>query len=528
MITKQVVFDREVKVFTERPKTITEILNKVALKYPDKEAIVFQDIRLTYKDLKNRVDYISVNLQKRFNVNKGDRIALLLNNCVEYFLTTFACSQLGAIIVPLNTRLQEKELAFMLRHSGAKLIIVDEDFKEKLDRIQEEVELPDLEYKFLVNWKSEEKNLQQYFPFEVLEISSALNVTEIVNEEDPLLIMYTSGTTGTPKGAILSHIGVVHSVINFKKTLKTNHNTKTLIAVPLFHVTGLIGQLLHMVFIGGTSVLISRYQTEVAIKIMDYEKISFLFNVPTMFIMLMSHPLFKTYNFSFVKTIASGGSSLSLVTINRLRESFPNAKLHNAYGATETSSPTTIMPVSYQDTKIASVGLPVPVAELKIVNEEMEECTANEIGELLIKGPMVVKGYWNNDKANSSAFIDGYWLSGDIAMIDEDGFVYIMDRKKDMINRGGEKIFSIEVENALYNHPAVLEAAVVGIPDQMYGEQIKAFIVKRVGEDVTGPEIQSFLAGKLANYKIPKEVAFVTELPKNPGGKVLKNVLMKF
>lgn len=527
MISEQIVFNRELKVFADRPKTINEILDTTALKHPEKEAIVFGDIRLTYREVKNQVDYISVNLQKRFNVRKGDRVALLLNNCVEYGLMTFAIAQLGAIILPLNTRLQEKEITFMLRHSRAKLIVLDEKFREKLDRIQVEAKLPDLEYKFLLNGKSEDKSSQDYFLFEILKIPSMLNITEQVNEEDPLFVMYTSGTTGTPKGAMLSHIGVIHSLINFNKVLKTNQDTRTLIAVPLFHVTGLIGQLLHMVYIGGTSVLIPRYQTETAIKVMVKEKTTFLFNVPTIYIMLMSHPLFTNHDFSFVKTIASGGSTLSFNTISKLRKLFPNAKIHNAYGATETSSPTTIMPLVYDDSKLASVGLPVPVADLKIVNDTMEECGVNEVGELLIKGPMVVEGYWNNAEANKSAFIDGYWLSGDMAKIDEDGFVYIMDRKKDMINRGGEKIFSIEVENALYNHPAVLEVAVVGIPDQMYGEQIKAFIVKKEDEDATESEIQTFLQNKIANYKIPKEIAFVDELPKNSGGKILKRDLSR-
>jgi len=307
--------------------------------------------------------------------------------------------------------------------------------------------------------------------------------------------------------------------------METNHHAKTLIAVPLFHVTGLIGQLMHMVLIGGTNVLMSRYQTEPFIRTIVKEKITSLFNVPTIYVMMMSHPLFHQYEYPYVKTIAYGGAPMPNETIRQLRKYFPNAVLHNAYGATETSSPTTIMPRKYPDSKIDSVGLPVPVADVKVVNEQMEECPVNEAGELLIKGPMVVEGYWNNPEANRSSFVDGYWKSGDMARIDEDGYVYIMDRKKDMINRGGEKIFSVEVENALYNHPAVLEAAVVGIPDPIFGEQVKAFVVMKEDMNVSEEEIKTFLAERLADYKVPKEVEFIRELPRNPGGKVMKGQL---
>ncbi|WP_240613522.1 class I adenylate-forming enzyme family protein [Pueribacillus theae] len=523
MVKKQIVFGREVKVFADRPKTITEMLNNSAAKFPDKEAVVSDKIRMTYKEAKERIDTISANLQTQFHLKKGDRIALLLNNCIEFFLMVFASAQLGAIVVPLNTKLKEKELTFMLLHSGTKLLVSESDFKGKVDSIFSKAKLPDLKQVFFVN--HEDSKDTKYLPFSVLEKSTPFKNSVQVDETDPLFIVYTSGTTGTPKGAIGSHIGVIHSAMNYEKILGTNEETKTLIAVPLFHVTGLIGQMLHIVLVGGTSVIMPRYQTESYIQTAAEEKVTFLFNVPTIYIMMMSHKLFRQYDFSSVKTIAYGGAPMSYETIYQLRKSFSNASLQNAYGATETSSPTTIMPASYPDSKIESVGLPVPVADLKIVNEDLEECGPNEVGELLIKGPMVVEGYWDNDEANRTAFIDGYWISGDMARMDEEGFVYIMDRKKDMINRGGEKIFSVEVENALYNHPSVLEAAVVGVPDPVYGEQVKAFIVKKEGTEVSAEELKSFLSERLARYKIPKEIDFISELPRNPGGKVLKNIL---
>ncbi|WP_017728768.1 class I adenylate-forming enzyme family protein, partial [Halalkalibacterium ligniniphilum] len=209
----------------------------------------------------------------------------------------------------------------------------------------------------------------------------------------------------------------------------------------------------------------------------------------------------------------------------QLRQTFNHASLHNCYGATETCSPTTIMPMNHPESKMMSVGLPVLGAEVKVINERGEECPPNYPGELLIKGAMVIEGYWDNEEANKKSFEDAFWKSGDVAAVDEDGFVYIMDRKKDMINRGGEKIFSIEIENVLHLHPKILEAAVVGVADKLFGEVVKAFIVPLKGEMILEKEVKQFVAERLADYKVPAEVEFLKELKKNPNGKILKNLL---
>ncbi|PLT35404.1 class I adenylate-forming enzyme family protein [Bacillus sp. V5-8f] len=512
-------FDRHINVFENRPGNLIAMLETSAMKYPGKEALVMGNERLTYKELLDKVEQISGNLQHSLCIKKGDRIALLLGNSIEFCILVFACARIGAIVVPLNTRLKEQELSYMVRQSGAKVLFVDDEFLNKVESLRDEESIPNVQNFFLVG--NEIPKRKDYLPYEILEQKSS--VTEVyVSENDPLFIMYTSGTTGLPKGAVGSHLGVIHSSISYEVVLKTNEDTKTVIAVPLFHVTGLIGQLLHMVKVGGTSVLMRRYKTEEYIRITADEEISFLFNVPTIYVMMMSHKDFPVYSYPSVTCIAYGGASMSTDTIQMLKSYFPNAYLHNAYGATETSSPATIMPRIYDPTKINSVGLPVPVGELKVVDDYGRPCLPGEVGELLIKGPMVIEGYWNNNAANETSFIDGFWRSGDLAQMDEDGFVYIMDRKKDMINRGGEKIFSIEVENVLYNHPKVLEAAVVGIPDSIYGEIVKAVIVPKPDALIDKQEIQEFVSKHLANYKIPKEVEFVSELPRNPAGKVIK------
>lgn len=531
MISEEVVFKRKVKVYSKRPKHLFDLFEQTVRKYPDNEALVMNSSRLTYQEMEAQVNRIADNFFYQFNVKKGDRIALLLGNSIEFALLVFAAAKIGTILVPLNTRSGEEELLYRINHSGAKIVVTDDEFVKRIELIREkkEHEIEEVET-FLLTGKVDKSYVNKgYIPFARLLEKNIQTITNLhkVHEEDPLAIMYTSGTTGLPKGAIIGHVGVVHSAINYELSMKTNEKTRTLIAVPLFHVTGLIAQLIHMVLVGGTSVLIKRYKTEEFLRTIEREEVTLLFNVPTIYVMMMSYPLIKECSLESVKTIAYGGALMAPDTINKLKDLIPNVKLHNAYGATETCSPTTISPIEYPDTKLSSVGVPVPVAEIKIVNENNVEIGMKEVGELLIKGPMVIEGYWNNEEANKKSFIDDYWASGDVAMMDEDGFIYIMDRKKDMIIRGGEKVYSVEVESVLYSHPSILEVAVVGVPDKVFGEQVFAFIVKRENAIITIEEIQNYVSQKLADYKTPKEVLFVDSLPRNPGGKVLKNELVQ-
>lgn len=526
LLDRQVLFGRDVKMFKDRPANIYEMLSQSIKAFPDREAIVMEEFRQTYSQLGDVVDGLAVHFYQKYKIRKGDRVALLLNNCPEFIHVVLACARLGAIVVPLNTRLSHLELSYMISHSGSSLIFTEEEKRDVIEKVNEELALSHpYEVVFVTNHKGQKGNT--FLEFIHLKQEISLYAREEINETDPLFIMFTSGTTGTPKGALGSHVGIISSALNYKHVIKASESVRTLIAVPLFHVTGLIGQLFYMIAIGGTSVLLERYQTEPFIRTIVKENITFLFNVPTIYVMVMSHPLFQELSVSSVKVIAYGGAPMSYETIEQLRKHFPGIQLHNAYGATETSSPTTIMPVHYDDDKLNSVGKPVPVAEIKVINEAGEELSAGEVGELLIKGPMVIEGYWRNEEANAKSFEDDYWKSGDMAKVDCDGFVYIMDRKKDMINRGGEKIFSVEVENVLYGHEGVLEAAVVGVPDALFGEQVKAYIVKKENVNINENDIQEFLKSRLADYKIPKFVEFIKELPRNPGGKILKSYLAK-
>lgn len=511
-------FGRRLKVFTNRPKTITDMLARTQGCFPDKEALIADEERVTYRTLGERIECIAGNLSGMYGVQKGDRVALLIGNRIEFVLLLFACARIGAIVVILNTRLKEKELSYMLTHSGASLLCFDAECMEKVENLRGEGALSHIRRFFLIDSTAVEK---AYIPFEIL-LQPAVAPIVHVRETDSLFIMYTSGTTGMPKGAIISHLGAIHGAMSYECVMGMDEQAKTLVAVPLFHVTGLVGQLLHMIRVGGTSVLMKEYKTDTYIRLLAEENVTFLFNVPTIYVMMMSHSDFSMHTYHAVRTLAFGGAPMSMDTIHELKRSFPGAILHNAYGATETSSPTTIMPQHVSEQKLQSVGMPILVADVKVVNANGEECAAGEVGELLIKSPTVIEGYWDNEEATKRSFTDGFWHSGDMAMMDEDGFVYIVDRMKDMINRGGEKVFSVEVENVLYNHPSILEAAVIGIPDKMYGELVKAFVVVRDGAAINVEEIRQFVRQHLAEYKVPAVVEFLTELPRNPGGKIMK------
>lgn len=520
---RQKLFNREVYVYKDRPKSVPDMLQETVRKYPHKEAIVTEDKRITYSELLEDVYCIAGHLQHYYQLKKGDRVALLIGNRAEFVQMFLACATLGIIVVPLNIRSSQNELMYMINHADVELICAEAVYESVVMQWQSEGEGR------CVVCLNKPSKLKDYDLFDSLLVEYGARKTlnkPTINEEDPLYIIFTSGTTGLPKGAVGSHVNVIHSILSFDRVLQLEEKTRTLIAVPLFHVTGLIGQLFFVMSIGGTNVLMENYQTNRMLNLIEQEKITFLFNVPAIYVMMLNHQNFKSINTTSLELIAYGGAPMSQETIEDLKENLTGISLHNAYGATETSSPATIMPKQAgDDMNVDSIGKPVPVSEMKIIDENGSELGRGEVGELYIKGPMVIGEYWRNDEENKKNFIGGYWKSGDMAMIDEEDFVYIMDRKKDVINRGGEKIYSVEVENSLYEHPDVLEVAVVGVPDEIFGESVKAFIVPKDNTTIELRTIQMFLKNKLATYKIPETLEIVDELPRNAGGKIIKHKL---
>jgi long-chain acyl-CoA synthetase len=337
--------------------------------------------------------------------------------------------------------------------------------------------------------------------------------------------MYTSGTTGRPKGATATHHGVISSAITFERCYGLGDGERTLVAVPLFHVTGLIAQLLTMAHVAGTVVLMPAFGASEALRLLDAERITHMVAAPTVYLMMAMDPAHAGRGRA-LRAVGYGGAPVASDTVQLLRAWLPAARLHNTYGMTETCSPATCLPDADALRKVASVGLPVPTAEVRTVRlGDGGDCAADEVGELWIRGPMVVPGYWSNPEATALAIGDGWLRTGDLARIDADGYVTIADRIKDMINRGGEKVYCVEVEEVLCGHPSVLEAAVVGVPDPVYGEAVKACVVPRPGICVDPEDVRRWVRERLARFKVPETVEVLEALPRNPNGKVVKSAL---
>ncbi|WP_084783313.1 class I adenylate-forming enzyme family protein [Bacillus dakarensis] len=517
------LFGREgIKVFAERPSSIKDFFKNTVSKHGNKDALYLDDDKITYKEIDEKSDRLIASLQSKYGIKKGDRIATLLGNSFEFAIIVMACVKSGTIMVPVNTKLRTPEVAFVLSNSRPKVLLCDQDLLPVVEDCKKNFQAAEPYTRSIVSIGEKTTDYDSLAGL-LAEQNPLIDVE--VNELDPAFILYTSGTTGRPKGAVISHINVIHSVMHYQRAFKGDENVRSILAVPFFHVTGLVARFLQSVYIGGSMLIIKKYQNEKYIKQSYDYKINVQSNVPTIYAMMATSPLLEEYSFDFVKRVGFGGSPIYQHTLEMLKRIFPNATLHNVYGATETTSPTTIMPDHYPMSKASSVGLPVETADIMVIDTNDRELGPNQEGELLIKGPMVIGGYWENPEANKTSFVDGYWRSGDIAKIDEDGFVYILDRKKDMINRGGEKIFSIEVEDVLKKHSDILEAAVVGVPDEIYGERVKAFVVSDSLNEQDQEAIRSYCAQHLARFKIPEFYEFIDELPKNASGKVLKHQL---
>lgn len=507
---------RPLRCYPGRPRTLGDMLDAAAARVPTRDAIVAPDRRLSWRELRDEVDRVASALHVCHGIKPGDRVALLFLNSAEFCVGVFACARLGAIAVTLNTKLKAPELRFMLQNSGARLLLMHEAVWNEIAPIRDDI-------------PCEAIYVAGRAPAGTRELAAltepAAPPAVAVGEEDVAFIMYTSGTTGRPKGAMGTHLGIVSSNVSLERCMGLRDGDRTLVAVPLFHVTGLIGQLLSMALVGGTTVIMRTFDAGEALRLLDAERITYMIAAPTVFTMMRQQPGYRAAGRS-LRAVGYGGAPTPPDGVAAMREWLPAATLQNAYGMTETCSPTTLMPPGQELRRISSVGWPVPIADVRTVEVGTgRECEVDEVGELWVSGPMVVPGYWRNPEATAAAMGDGWLRTGDLAKIDADGYVTVMDRLKDMINRGGEKIYCVEVEDVLCAHPAVLEAAVFGVRDAVYGEAVKACVVARAGATVDPDDVRRWVGARLAKFKVPREVAVVEALPRNPNGKVIKSAL---
>jgi acyl-CoA synthetase (AMP-forming)/AMP-acid ligase II len=464
--------------------SLVEMLRATVDQSPNNEAVVeLGGERASYRQLWERAARVAGGL-KAMGIERGDRVAIQLGNGLQWCVAFWGIQLAGAIAVPVNTRFAEPEVEYVINDSGAKF-----SFKTG----------------------------------EALPDGSSFAIEDL-RQEEASAIFYTSGTTGFPKGAITTHANFLANNENCVRVvnLPTDGSVRTLISVPLFHVTGCNSQFLCCCASGSASVVMPTFNVQEFLKAIVNERTNSVTSVPAIHWLAISQPNFNEFDVSHVRWLTYGGAPIAPELVGKLIEAFPNARVGNGFGLSETSSVATFLPHEYSRDHADSVGFAAPVVDLKLF--EVDEETG--VGELLIRGANVVKGYWNKPEASAAAFVDGWLHTGDMARLSDEGFVYIVDRKKDMICRGGENVYCVEVENALAAHPAVFEVAVIGVPDEVMGEKVGAVVVLRPGQQLEVADLIAFARTQLADFKVPQFVVVRSELlPRNPGGKILKPAL---
>lgn len=496
------------------------ILEQNAEKYPDKESLIGLGKRYTYSQIEERVRSLTQGLID-LGLGKGDIIAILLYNCCEYIEMTFAVNRIGATWLPLNFRLAGEEFRYILENAEAKALITEPEFVPVISSIRER--LPVLKHCILFG-PDVPDGWANYDHF--IENNRGSNPPHADVEIDDLhRLMYTSGTTAYPKGVMLTYGNLYWKNIGHILTFSLTGEDRTLVVGPLYHVGGMDLPATGTLHAGGSLVILRRFDTLEVLKAIDQEKVNNLWLSPAMTIMLFNEPSFDQYDVSSIRFIIDGGEKMPATLIKQFRDKFPNAWFADAYGLTETVSGDTFLAKDKMLNKLGSVGKPLPHLHVRVVDDNGRDVAPNEMGEIILKGPKVFKGYWKNPEATAGAIRKGWFYTGDMGTLDEDGYLYIMDRKKDMIISGGENIASPEVERVIFELPAVLEAAVVGIPHPKWLEVPKAYVALKPGASLTKEELTEHCSKKLAKFKVPKEVEFIDQLPRNPSGKVLKREL---
>jgi long-chain acyl-CoA synthetase len=472
---------------------------------------------LSYAELDEQARRFAALLRAR-GIRPGDRVAILLQNVPEFVVAYFGAIAAGTVAVPVNYRLSPPEVGYILSDCAVSAVVTTGEQFGKVSSLAEagSVSL----------WVLADDGAGKAVPFREALDREAIPSLHPSSPDDVAVLLYTSGTTGFPKGAMISHRNTLFNVESCRATLGYREEDVGLITVPLFHVTGLHSQLVALLACGASVVLQSEYNTKEMLSLISGYRVTALFFVPAIYKLITLRDDLAEHDLSSVRIAAYGGAPMDPETIRGIRR-ICRAELHNCYGLTECSSLATVLPASMALSRADSVGLPVPRTEAEVRGPSGEVLPPGEAGELYLRGPHIVRGYFGAPEKSREAIRDGWLRTGDIARIDAEGLVYILDRAKDMINRGGEKVYGLEVENVLYAFPGVAEAAVFGVPHPVFGEVPVAGVVPMEGAVLDPESIRAHCRKRLADYKVPAEIRFVGRLPRNPGGKVLKHELKR-
>ena len=535
----------EMTVYKDRMKALREVIAMASLRGDEQTFLAYADREYGFARFVALANSVSATLADRHGVGKGDRVAVLSANNPEWCLSFWGTVDLGAILVGLNGWWKADEIVFGLEDSGAKVLVAD---ARRFERVADEIERIDsVEAVYLVDADPADfgggPKLHRFD--ELLERADAPIPDTPIDEDDPAVIFYTSGTTGRPKGAISTHRSMI---ANLQNTIfftvgsamaaaadrpadapdTPSAPTVSLLTSPLFHVSGCHSNLV-VGLTGGVKIVIpeGKFEPTKILDLIQRHRVTTWATVPTMVWRVCEHPDRADYDTGSVTTVSFGGSPSADELQRKVLETFPNvSSTANAYGLTESSSVATIIAGKEAFARPTSVGRPMPVVEIRVDDGKGGGQPAGQIGEILIKGPIIMPGYWKRPDATKETVVDGWLHTGDIGYLDDDGFLYITDRAKDMIIRGGENVYCVEIENRLVDHPEIADAAVIGVPHPSLGEEVKAVVQVEPGSSLTEADIRAWVAEALADFKVPTYIDIVTDkLPRNASGKLLKNVL---
>jgi len=499
----------QVLSYPDRPRTVVDVLDGAVAAFGDRTALRAPEGDLTYAEFAEVVEGAVERLTDE-GLTAGDRLAVAARNGLDLAVALFACARGGFVMVGLNLRLRAPQWAYMLRHSGARLALGQPEALDELRAAGAQAGMA----------ATAVRDVGDHFrgrrrPW-------AYDAGQRPDEAAAFAVVYTSGTTGRPKASRVVHRCSVHSAMSYVEVAGLAGNDRTAVLFPLYYISGLHAHVLPMMLVGGTSVLVADASAHDFVELLARERITWMYTVPSMWQLLLREDGFTASALPDLRRGAFGGSPFPTTLLDSIRQRFPRVRLTDIYGLSETHSPATMLRDEEFTAKRGSVGRPLPCMEAKVVDDSGHEVPAGDPGELLLRGSLVTTGYDGDDEATRAAISAGWLRTGDLARMDPDGYVFILDRKKDMITRGGNKIFSVEVEQLLLTHPAIADAAVVGIPDPIAFEAVAAYVVPADGTQLTRRDVQRWVAERMSDYAVPRQVRVVDEIPRNRTGKILK------
>lgn len=491
-----------------------ESLHKSAINYPNRNALTFENNNMTYSELNEKVNCVAYNLAVN-GINKGDKVALILGNCSEFVIAYYGVLRAGAVVVPINPIYSQDEISYILKNSNTKAIITSFSLEPILDILLHEIK--SIDKVFYVGGKNKDSAWEKLIENKKSEYDYPLIIAD-----DLAVILYTSGTTGKPKGAMLSHRNLTSNAESIGKLVEFKVEDRILAILPMFHIFCISVCINTPIMCGGNIVISQKFNPIEIINLISKEQVTLFAGVPTMFSFLLQLKDYTAEHMKTIRTCLSGGASLPIELLQRFEEKY-QVNILEGFGCTETAPVTAFNPLK-GIRKTGSVGVDIPGVINKVVDPNGNEVPRGEIGELIVKGPNVMIGYLGMPEETSSAIVDGWFHTGDLAKMDDEGYIYIVDRMKDLIIVGGYNVYPREVEEVLYKHPSVVEAVVIGVPDPIFGEQVKAYVVCN-DNNVSTNDLLAFCKNHLAKYKVPKEIEFIDEMPKNSTGKIMRRFL---